>query len=66
MVVQEILMKNKKNEEDDDYIDPPYKRKYRIESKLQQEIRNRLLSKFILFQVIKAVMYNIENHEEDI
>ena len=34
-----------KNEEDGDYIDPPYLKKDRIESKLQEEIRNRLLSK---------------------
>ena len=34
-----------KNEEDDNYIDPPSKQKYKIYSKLQEEIRNRLLYK---------------------
>ena len=34
-----------KNEEDDDYIDPLSLKIYIIESKLQEEVRNRLLSK---------------------
>ena len=36
-----------KNEEDDDYIDPPSKKNDIIESRLQEEVRNRLLSKII-------------------
>ena len=39
------LDREHKNEEDNDYIDPPSKKKGRIESNLQEEIRNRLLSK---------------------
>ena len=34
-----------KNEEDNNYIDLPSKKKDKINSKLQEEIRNRLLSK---------------------
>ena len=37
-----------KNEEDEYYIDPTSLKKDRIESKLQEEIRNRLLSKKII------------------
>ena len=55
-----------KNEEDDDYIDPSSKNKDIIESKLQEEIRNRLLSKMFSFKVIKVVMFDIDNHEEEI
>ena len=40
------LYEEHKNEEDDDYIDPSYIYKYMIESKLQEEVRNRLLSNF--------------------
>ena len=32
-----------KNEEDDDYIDPPSIKKDKIDSQLHEEIRNRLL-----------------------
>ena len=35
-----------KNEQYDNYIDPPSKKKDTIESKLEEELRNRLLSKF--------------------
>ena len=35
-----------KNIEDDDYIDPPSKKNDTIESKLQEEVRNRLLYNF--------------------
>ena len=55
-----------KNEEDDDYIEPTYFFKDIIESKLQEEVINRLLSKKKSFKVIKAVMFNIDNHEQDI
>ena len=55
-----------KNEEDEDYIDLPFKKKDIIESKLQGKVRNRLLSKNISFKVIKAVMFNIDNHEKEI
>ena len=37
-----------KNEEDYYYIDPPSLKKDKIESKLQEEIRNRILSKKII------------------
>ena len=37
-----------------------------IESELQEEVRNRLLSQFFSFKVIKAVMFNIDNHENKI
>ena len=39
---------------------------YIIESKLQKEVRNRPLSSFVSFKVIKADMFNIDNHEKDI
>ena len=55
-----------KNEEDDNYIDPPSLKKDRIESKSQEEIRNRLLSKKNPFKVIKAVMFVIDNHGKEI
>ena len=55
-----------KNEEDDYYIDPPSLKKDRIESKLQEEIRNGLLSKTIPFKVIKVVMFHIDNHDKEI
>ena len=45
------IYKEHKNEVYDDYIDPPYIKKDRIESKLQEEIRNRILSK----QIIKSI-----------
>ena len=32
-----------KNEEVDDYIEPPSKKRDKLDSKLQEEIRNRLL-----------------------
>ena len=41
-------------------------KKDRIDSKLQEEIRNRLLSKMFSFKVIKAVMFVIDNHEKEI
>ena len=37
-----------------------------IESILQEEVRIRLLSKLFSFKVIKAVMFNIDNHEKEI
>ena len=42
------------------------KRKDRNESKVQEEIRNRLLSEEKSFKVIKAVMFNIDNNEKEI
>ena len=41
-------------------------KKYKIDSKLQEEIKNRLLSKRFSFKVIKSVMFDIDNHEKDI
>ena len=52
-----------KNEEVGDYIDPPLKKNDMIESKLQEEVRNMLLSKKCSLKLIKAVMFNIDNHE---
>ena len=34
-----------------------------IESKLEEDVRNRLLSKNISLKVIKAFMFNIDNHQ---
>ena len=42
------LYEEHKNEEDDNCIDPLSKKKDNIDSKLQEEIRNRLLSKKII------------------
>ena len=41
----------------------PHQKKDKIDSELQEEIRNRLLSKKKSFKVIKAVMFDIDNHE---
>ena len=65
MVVQEILTKSIKMNKMTITLTLHLK-KYRIESKLQEEIRDRLLSKNISFKLIKAVMFNIDNHEKDI
>ena len=37
-----------------------------IESKLQEEVRNGLLSKNISFEVIKAGVFNIYNHDKEV
>ena len=42
------LDEEQKNEEDEDYIDPPSKKKDKIDSQLHDEIRNRLLLKKII------------------
>ena len=60
------LDREHKNKEYDDYIDLPSKKKDIIESKLQEEFRNRLLSKIISYKLIKAVMFNIDCHEKEI
>ena len=41
-------------------------KKDRIESKLQEEIRNRLLYNMFSFKVIKEVMLQMDNHEQQI
>ena len=55
-----------KNEEDDDYIDPPSKKKDKIDYQLHEEIRNRLLLNVFSLKVINLVMFDIDNHKEDI
>ena len=42
------------------------KKIYIIESKVQEEVSNRLLSKNKSFKVIKAVMFNIDQNEKEI
>ena len=41
-------------------------KKDNIDSKLQEEIRNRLLLKKISLKVIDLVMFDIDNHEKEI
>ena len=53
-----------KNEEDDDYIDPSSFLNDIIEYKLEEDFINRLLSKNKSLKVIKAFMFNIDNHEK--
>ena len=65
VIVQEILTKNIKMKKMTITLTLHLK-KDTIESKLQEEIRNSLLSKQISFKVIKAVMFNIVNHDKEI
>ena len=65
MVVQDITMMNEKMRKMTIILTLHIKNDI-IESKLQDEVRNRLLSKNISFKVIKAVKFNIANHEKDI
>ena len=41
-------------------------KKDKIDSELQEEIRNRPLSKIFSLKVIKLVMFDIDNHEKEI
>ena len=54
------LNEKHKNEGYDDYIYPPSK-KVKIDSKLQEEIRNRILLKIISLNVINFAMFDIDN-----
>ena len=53
-----------KNEEDDEYIDPPSEKNDIIKSKLEEYVRNSLLAKKIPLKLIKAVIFTIDNHEK--
>ena len=54
-----------KNEEDDDYIDPPYLKKIELNRSYKNKSGIGYFQKNS-FKVIKAVMFNIDKHEKDI
>ena len=55
-----------KNEEDDEYIEPPSETNDIIKSKSEEYFRNSLSAKNISLKVIKVVMLTIDNHKKDI
>ena len=59
-------MKNIKIRKKKIKLTPILKKNDRIESKLQEQVRNRLLSQNKLFKVTKAVIFIIDNHENEI
>ena len=56
------LDEERKNEEDEKYIDPPSIKKDKIDSQSHEEIRNKILLKNISLKVINLVMFDIDNH----